>query len=222
MICSLDIVLYSVVIMYIISHRGYHDKFPENSLEAINGAIALGYNEVEFDVRQTKDGKLILSHDSISAGLDIANTESTELSLPLLEDALRCFEGKECVARIEIKNADHAVISSLLKKFTAVKMVLTSFDFTLLQNIKKTLPEIECVPLQHGLPLGIAKKARKLNSDSIGINKWWLLVLPVYIYLLNSQKKIHVYTVNSKLVANIINFVLFRSTITTDNASLLR
>jgi glycerophosphoryl diester phosphodiesterase len=45
-------------------HRGgLWQKFPENSLEAIQAAIDLGADFIEIDVRKTKDGQLVLMHD---------------------------------------------------------------------------------------------------------------------------------------------------------------
>lgn len=45
------------------SHRGDWRNFPENSLEAIDNAIAMGVDIVELDVHMTKDSVLILMHD---------------------------------------------------------------------------------------------------------------------------------------------------------------
>ncbi len=45
------------------AHRGGHRHVPENSLAAIDEAIAAGAHIVELDVRQTKDGVLVLMHD---------------------------------------------------------------------------------------------------------------------------------------------------------------
>lgn len=45
------------------AHRGYSEKYPENSLEAFEGAIAAGADEIELDVRLTADGVSVVSHD---------------------------------------------------------------------------------------------------------------------------------------------------------------
>ncbi|MHA4807051.1 glycerophosphodiester phosphodiesterase family protein [Flavitalea flava] len=47
----------------VISHRANHVKVPENSIAAINEAVKCGANYVELDLRTTKDGFLVLSHD---------------------------------------------------------------------------------------------------------------------------------------------------------------
>lgn len=49
-----------------IAHRGYHAPgIPENSLPAAENAIRHGY-AIELDVRETKDGKLIVFHDEFA------------------------------------------------------------------------------------------------------------------------------------------------------------
>lgn len=44
-------------------HRGASHYAPENTLEALRKAIALGADFVEFDVRTTRDGTFVLMHD---------------------------------------------------------------------------------------------------------------------------------------------------------------
>ena len=46
------------------AHRGVSALMPENTLPAFAAALALGADEIEFDVRLTKDGRMIVSHDS--------------------------------------------------------------------------------------------------------------------------------------------------------------
>ena len=46
------------------AHRGNHNNAPENSLKSIQDAIDKQIEMVEIDVRQTKDGKFVLMHDS--------------------------------------------------------------------------------------------------------------------------------------------------------------
>ena len=47
----------------IVAHRGDWRNAPENSLQAIENCIKMGIDMVEIDVRETKDGQLILMHD---------------------------------------------------------------------------------------------------------------------------------------------------------------
>ena len=45
------------------AHRGGSYDFCENTLDAFNNSINLGYRHIETDVRHTKDNKLIIFHD---------------------------------------------------------------------------------------------------------------------------------------------------------------
>jgi len=46
------------------AHRGAMDTHPENTLSAFEEAIRLGAHMIEFDVRITKDMKLVIMHDA--------------------------------------------------------------------------------------------------------------------------------------------------------------
>ena len=46
------------------AHRGASDTHPENTIEAFREAIRLGAQMIEFDVALSRDGKLVLMHDS--------------------------------------------------------------------------------------------------------------------------------------------------------------
>jgi len=46
------------------AHRGASATHPENTLAAFREAVRLGAHQIEFDVRMTKDGHLVLMHDA--------------------------------------------------------------------------------------------------------------------------------------------------------------
>ena len=50
--------------IYVAAHRGWKSKYPENTLEAFSAALSLGVDQLETDVRITKDGALVLIHDA--------------------------------------------------------------------------------------------------------------------------------------------------------------
>jgi glycerophosphoryl diester phosphodiesterase len=47
----------------ICAHRGFNTAAPENSIPAFAMAIALGADEIEFDLWPTADGEIIVTHD---------------------------------------------------------------------------------------------------------------------------------------------------------------
>lgn len=46
------------------AHRGFNTIAPENSMPAFGAAIAMGADEIEFDIWPTKDGEIVSIHDA--------------------------------------------------------------------------------------------------------------------------------------------------------------
>lgn len=92
--------------MLVIGHRGASRAHPENTLAAFAGAIALGADGIELDVRRTSDGAMALSHeDTLSDGRILRDVPHSELpaEMPVLAEALEVCEPLVMV-NIEIKN----------------------------------------------------------------------------------------------------------------------
>ncbi|MEO7520911.1 MAG: glycerophosphodiester phosphodiesterase, partial [Gemmatimonas sp.] len=47
----------------IVGHRGNRAYSPENTLESMREAVSLGVDAIEFDLRVSRDGKLVVMHD---------------------------------------------------------------------------------------------------------------------------------------------------------------
>ena len=47
----------------VIAHRGFAARYPENTLPALDAALALGADGVEFDVQFTRDAQPVVLHD---------------------------------------------------------------------------------------------------------------------------------------------------------------
>lgn len=50
--------------IYVAAHRGWSEVYPENTMEAFRAAVGLGVDQLETDIRITKDRKLVLIHDA--------------------------------------------------------------------------------------------------------------------------------------------------------------
>lgn len=50
--------------IWVAAHRGFSEKYPENTMEAFKAAVELGVDQIETDVRITADGELVLHHDA--------------------------------------------------------------------------------------------------------------------------------------------------------------
>ena len=125
------------------SHRGDWRNFPENSLEAIDNAIAMGVDIVELDVQRTKDGVLMLMHgsslDRTTTGKgEIADTTwayistlklkngcsiKTKHKVPTLEEALLHAKGK---IMINLDKADRYFdeVYALMKKTGTTQQII--------------------------------------------------------------------------------------------------
>ena len=63
------------------AHRGAMDTHPENTISAFEEAIRLGAHMIEFDVRMTKDKKLVIIHDRSVDRTTNGTGSVTELTL---------------------------------------------------------------------------------------------------------------------------------------------
>jgi glycerophosphoryl diester phosphodiesterase len=64
----------------IIGHRGFPERFPDNSLAGVRAAIAAGADGVEVDVRPCSDGTWVCHHDRALGGTPIMALAAAELA----------------------------------------------------------------------------------------------------------------------------------------------
>lgn len=149
----------------IMAHRGYTSKGPENTIEAIQGAIEAHADFAEIDILETKDGELAVIHDTNLKRLTGRNAEVYDLTM----DELRKLEVKQgnFTGRIsslaEVMNAargkiklnievkthgkEKNVVNTLLQtihenEFEA-NCVVQSLDYDIVQRIKAEEPELQ-------------------------------------------------------------------------------
>jgi glycerophosphoryl diester phosphodiesterase len=145
------------------SHRGNSHSAPENTLPALENAILAGSDYAEVDVRQTKDGVLVLLHDSNlkrTAGLNrnIGTLDLKDLSqldaggwfssdfirtkIPTLEEAILLCKGRIRL-NIEIKADQKGPmfeenLTALINKYEFERQCLiTSSDYNTLVKVKQ-------------------------------------------------------------------------------------
>ncbi len=109
------------------AHRGDSSNHRENTVAGIASAIAAGSEIVEIDVRITRDGEVIVLHDStlerlwgVSAAVserdwsEISRLGDGENKIPLLRDVLELFVGTTATLMIDMELADPAELAYAL------------------------------------------------------------------------------------------------------------
>ena len=132
----------------VISHRGEHLSHPENTLPAIEAAIAIGCDWVEIDVRTTRDGSFVLMHDTsvnrttdgkgavAELGLDqirLLNAGSGA-RVPTLDEALAAMRSK-CGVYFDAKSIPAAAIIDALKRHAMLGHCVVYGGFDLLKAL---------------------------------------------------------------------------------------
>jgi len=115
-----------------IAHRGWSTRFPENSLAALAAAISAGADEIEFDVRLTRDDVAVVIHDPIIDRVStsrgrVADLDAREvLGLTRVGPGDMEFPGMglEPLARVLEMFAPHAGMNVHVKDFDADGRVL--------------------------------------------------------------------------------------------------
>ncbi|PZR28193.1 MAG: glycerophosphodiester phosphodiesterase [Citrobacter freundii] len=127
------------------AHRGAHLDAPENSLQAFQGAIDMGIDIIELDVRCTKDGQLVVIHDKTvdrttngkgavdSLSFDqirklrlMFNGQLTGQLVPTLQEALMLTRGKILVD-LDIKSV--SCIDKIMQEVKAAGAASNCFFF---------------------------------------------------------------------------------------------
>ncbi|HHT28619.1 MAG TPA: hypothetical protein GXZ82_15450 [Firmicutes bacterium] len=73
--------------VHLIAHRGWSRYFPENSLPAFAAAIAAGADEIEFDVRVSRDQVPFICHDPTTARVSNLSGDCSAYTMAELRNA---------------------------------------------------------------------------------------------------------------------------------------
>ena len=126
-------------------HRGSPKKAKENTLESFSAAIIDGVDFIEFDVRYSKDKKLVIHHNPDLEGNILKEmnyseivklSESKGYKVPLLEDVLDLCKEK-IKLDIEIKEPETTLETAekTLALFKPENFIITSFHDIVITKI---------------------------------------------------------------------------------------
>ena len=198
-----------------IGHRGAAGYAPENTMASLHLAINLGVDLVEFDVRRSVDGRLVLMHDdtvdrttngkgrvedlplSVLRRLDAGGGEQ----IPLLEEALASLTGRAGVI-IEIKVP--GIASEVCRVVEALcfqgPCIYASFLHEELQKVRVIKPEASLLALVEGQPDPPLAQMRAVKASYVGLALEMVTPevvqtfqddgLAVFVYTVNERKDI--------------------------------
>jgi glycerophosphoryl diester phosphodiesterase len=194
-----------------IGHRGAKAYETENTIAGFRRAIELGVNAIEFDVRQTKDGKLVVIHDESLKrvfGVDATVREKTLRALkqltgegiPTLEEALHFIDGKVEKILVELKEEGHEkkVIDAVRHQELRDRVIVISFHEEVIGNVRALDARIATglVYSKHKRPIDAALKlsAQYLVAlyrfvHSRDIEKAHKSNLGVIVWTINTEKE---------------------------------
>lgn len=178
--------------MLVIGHRGAAGLAHENSLEAMRAGMRANADILEFDVRLTKDGVPIISHDfhtvrthhkaSIISHHTLAELHTMFEDQPIiqLKDVLDEFFGK-ILLNIEIKGHGTATKVVELMKKTYVRskkdwdnFFLSSFRGGELVAARKVSKEVNLALLQSENPFLFIAFYRRLGLAAVGFHRLYV------------------------------------------------
>lgn len=202
----------------ITAHRGGARMAPENTLSALEYSIESLSDYAEIDVQETKDGELVLLHDTSlrrTTGLkaniwDLTLAEVKQLDagikfhksfrgeeIPTLEEAIESVRGK-LKLNIEVKYNGHN--KNIIKKVVKViedcnfvqDCVLTSMNYSFLEEAKNLNPDIRTGYI---LRMTYGDVTRMEASDFFSIKSTY--VNPAFVRRAHTAgKQVHAWTVN--------------------------
>ncbi len=153
------------------AHRGDSKHAPENTLAAFDLAIKNGADVIELDVRETKDGKIIVTHDKNlkrTTGIDAYVEDLTygEIrqfdagswfseeykgeQIPTLREAIELIKGRaklniELKPDVQNKHLEESVAELIEEYDLYKKCVVTSLNYKSIKKIKEIDSRIETV-----------------------------------------------------------------------------
>lgn len=170
--------------MKIVGHRGARGLAPENTEASLRAALAHNVDEIEIDVRVTKDGQTILNHDpklhAREADLLIRKYTFDELQLAKpdsigLEDAIR-ITARRVRLMVEVKPRQPvAPVVNVFRKLLGEgwepsDFIIGSFSQRTLKALHKELPDFPIVVIGKFSGMRARWRARQLQTRVISMN----------------------------------------------------
>jgi glycerophosphoryl diester phosphodiesterase len=128
---------------------GGSEDAPPATLAAYRSVADTGAEYVELDIRRTKDGDLVVFHDSRIADRAVAELTHEELStaaghrVPLVRDVIKVIAGR-ATGHLDLKDDDgeEEIIKLALGILGSGNFVVTTLMDASIQRVKRDFPEV--------------------------------------------------------------------------------
>lgn len=196
-----------------IGHRGAAGHAPENTLESIRTAIGFGVDQVEVDLRASRDGHLVVIHDetvdrTTSGKGKVAELPLAELTaldagcgqrVPTLEEVLELAQGRVGLM-LELKVSGIAVQTVELvrqRQFTGA-VIYASFLLHELILVRQADAGPKTLALFDEIPQDAVAQALTVRASHVGLN-YKTATAQTILAFHRAGFQIFVYTVNEPL-----------------------
>jgi glycerophosphoryl diester phosphodiesterase len=164
-----------------LAHRGDWRRAPENTIEAIEAALAVpGCDGVEFDVRLSADGVPVLLHDETLARVQrrpervdqVTARDLEDLGVPSLADALAAIPHRVQLD-VELKGRHDRVVVEVLAAGRGpglVNAVVSSFDPDTLERVAGLAPAWPRWLNTRDLSTSTIRRAVELGCQAIAVD----------------------------------------------------
>lgn len=191
--------------MKIIGHRGSKGLAPENTIASLRKGLEHHVDMLEFDVRVTRDGVVILHHNpeitnANGVKIKISGTEYEELrahkpDLATLEAALAIDSKTPLVIEVKPDEPVKPVVA-ILKKTKRDDISLASSSQKTLLELQSALPETEKIVIEKWSGVRASRRMRQLGTKKVFMNQRWLWWGFIRGFK-NSDKQLYAYTLNN-------------------------
>lgn len=162
----------------IIAHRGGAGDWQENSLEAFAHAAATGADDVELDVRTTRDDVQVVHHDATFVvrgkrytieNLSLAEIQALDPDICSLDEALQVISASGMGLVLEMKNSadPEACVRSVARYGMERRVYYIAFDEAKLKAIRALRPNAKLGVLFTRTPANLEQTLAALKPEFI-------------------------------------------------------
>jgi len=169
----------------VLGHRGAPAYEPENTLASFKKAIELGVDQIELDLRFSKDSKLVVIHDEkldrttngkgLVREFTLAELKKLDAGkgekIPTIQEVIDLIRDKGIFLQIELKesNMQRHLLDLIQKNNLEERVMVISFLYEELRKIKELNPNIKTGILIGQKLIDPLERLRQVRADAVSM-----------------------------------------------------